>query len=241
MTSSDRLRKAAVLIFVYGGYTLVFAPVVLWLSNIAEPLATMGIAGWLIYAAAFVVLATIFVPSSLMKLVAGALFGFTGGLVAGGLGAFVGALVPFAIVRKARLRRHFEHQLEKPLWQAVDDAAEAHGLLLTVLLRLSLILPYNFSNYIWGATRITYRDYIIGNLFTFLPTILYAWWGAMLGDVAAIVAGGGPERDAIWWASMVASAALTIGGAFWMHRVTRTRLEEILGEQALQGSAGRFA
>lgn len=221
-------RKVLAIVVIYGGYTLVFAPVVVLLSKGAAPLAELGWAGPLIYAVAFAILAAVLVPSSLMKLVAGALFGFWGGLVAGGLGAFIGAAIPFALVRRLGLRHRFQRQLEQPMWRAMDEAAEANGFMLTVLLRLSLVLPYNLSNYLWGATRISWRDYMRGNLFTFGPTMLYAWWGATLGDVAAIVTGSGPERDAMWWTAMILSLVLTVGGAVWMHRLTQSRLDAIL-------------
>jgi len=216
------------IIFVYGGYTVVFTPVIFWLSKAAQPLADMGWNGILLYALAFIILATLMVPSSLMKLVAGALFGFTGGVVAGGLGAFFGALVPFFAVRHLGLRRWVEPHLEKPIWKAVDDAVEENGLVLTGLLRLSLILPYNFSNYIWGATQIRTSDYIKGNVLTFVPTILYAWWGAALGDVVEIASGGGPERDSLWWTSMIVSGIITIGSAVWMHQLVNSKVDMIL-------------
>ncbi len=224
----DRVKLGLGLLIIYGGYTIVFAPVVLWLSRAGAPLVEMGWTGVLLYALAFVILATVMVPSSLMKLVAGALFGFTGGLVAGGLGAFFGAFVPFYMVRYFGWRRWLEPSLEKPMWRALDEAAEENGFIVTALLRLSLVLPYNFSNYLWGATRIRSSDYLKGNLLTFVPTALYAWWGAALGDVAAIVAGTGPERDTLWWATMIFSLILTIGGAIWMHRLAKNRLDQIL-------------
>ncbi len=224
---AKKAKISFALIAIYALYTILFTPAILYLAYAAEPLADMGIRGVLIYAALFVILATLMVPSSFMKLVAGALFGFGWGALAGGLGSFFGALVPFFLIRKLGARRLVEPHLTKPIWQAVDEASHKHGRAITILIRLSLVLPYNFSNYMLGATDVRGRDYTLGNLATFGPTLLYAWWGAALGDVAA-AATGGPQHDTFWWLTMLSSLVLTIAGAFWMHRLTEQRLELIL-------------
>ncbi len=226
--SASQAKTGFAVVAVYLGYTVLFTPAILLLARLATPLAEMGWRGVLLYAAIFVVLAALMVPSSFMKLVAGALFGFAGGAVAGILGAYLGAIVPFLLVRRLGVRDWVEPHLAKPLWQAIDEASLEHGLAITVLIRLSLVLPYNFSNYILGATSMRTRDYALGNLATIGPTLLYAWWGAALGDVARIAEGAGPERDALWGATMLTSLILTIIGAVWMHRLTKARLDTIL-------------
>lgn len=228
MVDSSKLRYGLGGVSIYLGYTIVFMPVIIILSKWASPLADMGIEGVLVYSGLFVILATLMVPSSLMKLVAGALFGFTGGVIAGVLGAYVGALVPFYIVRRLGGRKLVEKKLHEPKWKAVDEATTENGLALTVLIRLSLVLPYNFSNYILGATDIRDRDYALGNVATIFPTILYAWWGATIGNMADIIAGVGPEKDALWWVAMAVSVLVTIVGAVWMHRLSKHKLEAIL-------------
>lgn len=227
MLLGEKAKISFALIALYALYTILFTPVILYLAHAAEPLSEMGIRGVLFYAVLFVILAALMVPSSFMKLVAGALFGFGWGALAGGLGAYFGALVPFFLIRKLGARRLVEPHLTKPIWRAVDEASHEHGRAITILIRLSLVLPYNFSNYILGATDIRSRDYALGNLATFGPTLLYAWWGAALGDVAS-AAVGGPQRDTLWWVTMLGSLVLTIAGAFWMQRLTGRRLEQIL-------------
>lgn len=231
MVGSSKWKYGLGAVSVYLGYTVVFMPVVLLLSKLASPLGEMGLEGILIYSGLFVILATLMVPSSLMKLVAGALFGFAGGALAGVLGAYVGALVPFYIVRKFGGRKLIERKLHEPKWRAVDAATTENGLMLTVLIRLSLVLPYNFSNYILGATDIKDRDYALGNVATIFPTLLYAWWGAAIGNMADIIAGLGPDKNAMWWVTMATSALVTIAGAVWMHRASKRKLQEILSLQ----------
>jgi uncharacterized membrane protein YdjX (TVP38/TMEM64 family) len=203
-------------------------PLVWLIAKVTAPLQDMGVWGWILFAVVFAVAATLMVPSSLMKLTAGAMFGFTGGLVAGWLGAWLGAMIPFAIVRWIGPDRARAWIDARPRWRAIDAVAEEEGLPLTVLIRLSLVIPYNITNWVIGATRIRTRDYALGNLATVVPTILYAWWGSQLGDVLAVLRGEGPAQDSLWWSTIAASLLLTLIGIIWMDREVRRRLDVIL-------------
>ena len=222
------MKATAAIIAGYALYGIVMTPVVLVLAVAGEPLADLGWAGVILFAIAFAMLAALLIPSSFMKLAAGALFGFGAGVIAGGLGAFIGAFVPFAIVRGLGGRNWVERRLREPLWRAIDGATAENGVAITILIRLSLVLPYNFSNYALAASGIRIRDYTIGNLATIGPTLLYAWWGAALGNLAHIATGTGPERDALWWTVMGLSVLLTIAGSIWMHHETAARLDALL-------------
>ena len=102
--------------------------------------------------------------------------------------------------------------------------------MVTALIRLSLVIPYNLINWAMGPSKIKTRDWIIGNTATVVPTIMYAWWGSKLGDALAIGQDAGPPKDALWWSSMVISVILTIGGIIWMDRLSRNYLDRIISE-----------
>lgn len=210
-------------------YTALSIPVIAWLVQVSEPMEEWGpLLGPLAFAVLFSVLATLMVPSSFMKLVAGALFGFQGGLIAGWLGAMGGAILPFFIGRYLAAERVRRWVDGIPRVVSLDRAIEENGLMVTVFIRLSMVIPYNLVNWMLGPSRLRTRDYMVGNIATLGPTILYAWWGSRLGDILAVKEAGGVPKDGLWWVSMGASLVLTIGGIIWMDRIARSKLEEMI-------------
>ena len=186
----------------------------------------MVVNGVFLYALLFAFLATFMIPSSLMKLLAGAVFGFGWGSLAGWLGSMIGAIIPF-ILTKYWLSEWAKNKINQfPQAQAIEQAVIDQGVKTVVLLRLSLILPYNVLNYILGPTRLKTRDYLIGNFATIGPSILYAWWGSQLVSVAKLASGETGERGELWWGSMIVSLLFTIWLIIHTRQLASSHLEE---------------
>ena len=219
------------ILILFSIYTAISIPVVAMLAKLSQPMGELGyLAGPLAFALMFTILATLMVPSSFMKLVAGALFGFGGGLLAGWLGAMGGAMLAFVSGRYLLSEKVQSWAKKHSKMAALDKVVEEHGLVVTVLIRLSLVIPYNVVNWALGPSKIKTRDYAIGNVATVFPTILYAWWGSRLGNILTIGQGAGPPKDALWWSSMIFSIVITIGGIIWMDRISRSFLERLIAD-----------
>ena len=142
-------------------------------------------------------LATVFwVPGSILTLGSG--FVFTAALDSLGwgvllataavwVGATLGAIVSFLIGRYV-LRETVSEKLaaKYKIFQALDNAMEEKGLLITVLCRLSPIVPFNAFNYLWGVTAVKFRDYCIACIAMLPGTILYVFLGASVGSLTEI-------------------------------------------------------
>lgn len=228
---SERTVTIVTIVILFAIYTAVSIPIVTLLAKFSGPMGDWeGLAGPLVFALMFTVLATLMVPSSFMKLVAGALFGFGGGLLAGWLGAMGGAMLPFLIARYTMSEKIQRWASKYPRIEALDKVTEENGVKVTVLIRLSLVVPYNLVNWALGPSKMKTKDFAIGNIATGVPTILYAWWGARLGDALAIGGGASPPRDFIWWASMGVSIVITILGIVWMDNLSRAHLDRLIAE-----------
>jgi uncharacterized membrane protein YdjX (TVP38/TMEM64 family) len=228
-----RSRGIALLaiLILFSIYTAISIPIVALLAKWSQPMGELGyLTGPLVFALMFTILAPLMVPSSFMKLVAGALFGFGGGLLAGWLGAMGGAMLAFVAGRYLLSEKVQYWSKKHPVMSSLDKVVEEHGLVVTILIRLSLVIPYNMVNWALGPSKMKTRDYAIGNVATFFPTILYAWWGSRLGNILAIGQGAGPPKDELWWLSMTFSIAITIGGVIWMDRISRSYLERLIAE-----------
>ena len=131
----------------------------------------------LAFIAAHIAASLVFVPRTLLAIVAGLLFGAGWGIVWGALGSVAGAAAGFVVARYLgsgfiRLQRTTRitlllERIERGGWRAV------------ALLRLIPIIPHSLANFVLGLTRLPLGVYAFGSLIGQLPlTIAYAELGA---------------------------------------------------------------
>jgi uncharacterized membrane protein YdjX (TVP38/TMEM64 family) len=73
---------------------------------------------------------------------------------------------------------------ENPKYAKLDKAIGEQGFKLLLLVRLSPIFPFALSNYVYGASSISYPAYFWGTLLGFIPgSIAYVYTG-MVGEGA---------------------------------------------------------
>jgi uncharacterized membrane protein YdjX (TVP38/TMEM64 family) len=150
--------------------------------------------GSLLFIIIYITATLLFIPGSLLTIGAGIAFGAafnaTIGIVIGSLcvwiGANIGADLSF-LVGKFLFRDWVAEQVKKvKILSAIDAAIDKQGLKTVLLLRLSPVIPFNLFNYLMGATKIKFTDYIIGSLVGMLPgTIAYVFIGAAIGGAAS--------------------------------------------------------
>ncbi len=131
-----------------------------------------------------IVASLLFVPRTLMGLVAGGVFDFWWGLLWAATGSVLGAVAGFLI---ARYVNSGVIDLESlPKLGPVLQRAEAGGWRAVTMLRLIPVIPHSFSNYALGLTRLSLGGYALGSLLGQLPmTIAYVSFGAAGGRAVA--------------------------------------------------------
>lgn len=116
----------------------------------------------------------LFVPRTLLAIVAGLLFGIGWGIVWAALGSVAGAVAGFLVARYINsgvidLRRlgPLADKVERGGWRAV------------AMLRLIPVIPHSLANYALGLTRLSLGAYALGSLLGQLPmTVAYVDLGA---------------------------------------------------------------
>jgi uncharacterized membrane protein YdjX (TVP38/TMEM64 family) len=145
------------------------------------PLAPLG------FLAVHIAASLLFIPRTLLAIVAGLLFGMGWGIVWAASGSVAGAIAGFLVARyinsglidAARLRPVVA-QVEGGGWRAV------------AVLRLIPVIPHSLVNYALGLTRLPLAAYAFGSLLGQLPmTVAYVDLGAagerlMLGGASWI-------------------------------------------------------
>jgi uncharacterized membrane protein YdjX (TVP38/TMEM64 family) len=172
------------------------------MNPLAELAARLNDAGpWApaLFIVAYIIGSLAFIPGAVLTLIAGAVFGLSRGIPICFTGAVLGSSAAFGVARTLARRRVERWLARDPRAAAISDAVAGRGLLIVLLLRLSPVFPYNVVNYALGASAIRYRDFLIGSIGMLPGTVLYAYYGKVVGDVTALATGTAPPRGPAYY------------------------------------------
>lgn len=148
------------------------------LSHAIDWIQGLGPVGPVVYGFAYFLLELVAVPALPLTVGAGYLFGVGRGSAVVSVAATSAAAASFLLARYGA--RDFISGLARryPKFRAVDRAVGREGFKFVLLLRLSPLLPFALSNYLYGLTSVRFWPYVLGS-----------WLGMLPGSVA-IVSGG---------------------------------------------------
>ena len=232
MTDAERPSRARwiglVAVVVAAAIAARTLPVAVWLQAFQGWVARRGALGGVLYGAVYTVAALLFVPGSVLTIGAGLLFGLLWGTVIVSVASTATAAGAFLIARhlargrvEAMARRH-------PRFGAIDAAVREQGWRIVALLRLSPLVPFNLSNYLYGLTPVAFGPYVLASWIAMLPgTLLYVYLGA--AGKAAAEAGAGRGRSPLEWTLLAAGLVATVAVTVMVTRAARRRLAGISG------------
>lgn len=202
-------------------------PVTDWVRAFQSWVAHQGVWGGVLYGAVYVVAVLLFVPGSLLTIGAGLVFGLLWGTVIVSIASTTAAALAFLIARYVARARVEALAKGNEKFRAIDQAIREQGWKVVALLRLSPLVPFSVSNYLYGLTPVPFGPYVLASWIAMLPaTVLYVWIGAA-GRAAASAQGEGrsPLEWALLGAGLVATAVVTV----MVSRAARRELEKIRG------------
>ena len=196
------------------------APVDAWLSGLQARVLGMGTAGMLLYAAFYVVAALLFAPGVPLTLGAGFLFGVGRGLVLVSAASTAAAAIAFLVARRLARSRVERLAERNARFAAIDRAIAREGWKVVALLRLSPLLPFGLSNYLYGLTPVRWAPYVLASWLAMLPqTVLYVSLGAAGASLEA-----GSARGPWQWVLIGGGIAATAAAAAVLTRAARREL-----------------
>ncbi len=173
---------------------------------------SLGVAGYGVYAASYIVATVFFFPGSILTIGAGLLFGVITGSILVSFGSVTGAALAFLVARYLA-RERIENRFGKNRkFTAIDAAIGKEGWKIVLLLRLTPLLPFNLSNYLYGLTSVAFWPYVLASWIGMIPgTILFVYIGS-LGKTAAEAAAGGADTGklALNAVAFLATIAVTV-------------------------------
>lgn len=187
-----------------------------------------GLGGWgiLLYFVLYVLIVIFLIPGLIFTLGAGFLFGFWigGGIivasVATGSGlAFLMARYALGEQLSVRIRQH-------PRIRLLDRGLQREGWKIVLLSRFLPLFPFKLSNYFFGLTGISFRDFVTANTLGIIPISLT---NVYLGSLAAELADLTKREPQPWeWMLYVAGAFAAVGLLYYITRLARRSMEENL-------------
>ena len=192
----------------------------------AEYINSLGAIGALVFVLGYVLACIAFVPASILTLAAGAIFGLAKGIALVFVAAMLGATAAFLIARYVARGAIEKRVTGNAKFAALDAAIGAQGRRIVFLLRLSPVFPFSLLNYALGLTRVTFADYIIGSIGMLPGTVLYVYYGRLVGDVAALAGGVKAPKDAGYYAVLILGLVATVVVTTIVTRTARTALND---------------
>jgi uncharacterized membrane protein YdjX (TVP38/TMEM64 family) len=204
-TFINRIALAAAFVaLVYSLYALPFAD---WIAVVVEWAQRHPITGPMVYTACVIAATVMFVPGSVLIMVAGFLFGLVPGFLFASISTSAGAQCAFLTGRMGA--RHWVQKkvVANQRIKTIEQGLQEEAFLIIVLTRLSLVIPFNLMNYAYGVTSVRARTHLVATTVGMLPAVaLYVYLGTLARDLGQIFSGEAKPSDLGYW---IAAAGIT--------------------------------
>jgi uncharacterized membrane protein YdjX (TVP38/TMEM64 family) len=197
-----------------------------FLQNALQWINSLGAIGGIVFIGIYIIATLAFLPAALLTLGAGVIFGVTWGSVYVFIGATLGAIAAFLGGRYLAQGWVKEKISSYKKFAIIDKAVSKEGLKIVLLVRLSPLFPFNLLNYAFGITSVSFQDYLIGSVGMIPGTIMYVYFGYLVGDLALIGNKNQPNNTILHWVIQIIGFIATIAVTVYVTKIAKKALEE---------------
>lgn len=201
-------------------------PIESWLESLNAWVADLGFVGMVIFALVYAAATVLMIPGSLLTLAGGAVFGLVPGFFTVWTGATLGAALAF-LVSRFLARKRVEAWIQgKPSFSVIDKAVAKEGWKIVFLTRLSPVFPFNFQNYAYGLTSVSFWHYVLASWTGMIPgSFLYVYFGT-LGRSGLEAASGAASEQTLRLVLQVVGLLATLAVTVLITRTAKRALNE---------------
>eukprot|EP00210_Caulerpa_lentillifera_P009068 g8653.t1 len=182
----------------------------------------MGVLGYFSYAGVYILLETVAVPATPLTVTAGYLFGIGPGVCVVSVASTIAATIAFLISRYLFRQKAMEVFSKSKQFAAIDRAIEKDGFKFVFLLRLSPLLPFAASNYLYGITAVKLDAFVLASWLGMLPG---TWAYISAGSVSRSLLNGNESRLPTW--ELVLGVGITALVLYLTSDLAKNALKEI--------------
>ncbi len=202
-----------------------FLPVTTWLRHFTDWIKGLGPLGIILYMGVYAVATVLFLPGWIFTVGAGIAFGLLWGTFAAICGATIGASLAFLLSRYVARDSISKRFGKNKKFKQIDAAIGKQGWKMVGLLRLSPLIPFNLSNYLYGLTAIAFVPYVIASFVGMLPgTLLYVYLGTV-GKIGLEASKGGTHRSPLEYAFLAIGLLATVVVTVFVTRAAKSALK----------------
>ena len=171
-------------------------------------------------------------PTPIMKVTAGALFPYWLAVVINFISSIVGGLLAFLLGRWL-----FRDSISKIVasdnrLQKIETAIGEESMRISVLVRLSPLIPDEWLNYIMASGPVTTRVFFLSTLPSIVYSLAYAYFGHAVGTIAlSSDAMGGFKQSPLGLGLLVLGLVATVIATIIVTRVTMKALNDAIEEE----------
>ena len=197
-----------------------------FLQNALQWINSLGAIGGIVFIGIYIIATLAFLPAALLTLGAGVIFGVIWGSIYVFIGATLGAIAAFLGGRYLAQGWVKEKISSYKKFAIIDKAVSKEGLKIVLLVRLSPLFPFNLLNYAFGITSVSFQDYLIGSLGMIPGTIMYVYFGSLVGDIALIGSKNQPGNIILHWVIQIMGLIATIAVTVYVTKIAKKALED---------------
>ena len=194
-----------------------------FLERILQWLNQLGPWGPIAFVLIYILAVLLLVPGSILTLGAGIVFGLVKGTLCVLVAGMISSTLCFLIARHVAHDWVSRKIAGTPRLKRIDDAIAVDGWKIVALLRLSPLIPFSLINYAFGLTRIPIGQYVAATLAIIPGTLMYVYFGTVIGDLSGIEHGIVLPLWAKWTIGVV-TVSVALGLAHLARRALNNRL-----------------
>ena len=205
-----------------------FLPVQQWLGSFNDWVGQMGAIGIFIFIGVYAVATVLLAPGAILTIGAGFAFGLSKGFLAVSAGSTLGAALAFLVARFIARGKVEAIAKRNDKFRNIDSAIGKQGAKLIFLLRLSPVIPFNLSNYLYGLTGVKFWPYMLASWIGMMPgTFLYVYIGtASQAAISAAAGGEAVQHGWQYWTFISIGLAATVIVTIWVTKIARDALKK---------------
>ncbi len=194
---------------------------------------SLGLIAPILYTLMVIIGVIILAPTPLLKVTAGALFPYWLAVIINFTASVVGGLLAFLLGRWL-----FRDSISKTIssdkkLQKIENAIGEESMRISVLVRLSPLIPDEWLNYLMSSGPVTTRVFFISNLSSIIYSLAYAYFGHAIGRIALSSDGMGGFRDSpVGMILLIIGLIATIFATVIVTKVTMDSLKDSIGEDS---------
>jgi len=124
----------------------------------------------------------LFLPVGIFSTLGGLIFGAFLGTVYTLIGSILSSILGYYIARK--FGKDLVDKLLKGRYKNIRLTSNKNGFIVTFIMRVVPILPFDAVSYICGLSEIRFKDYFLGTFLGIIPgTFIYSYFGSAVNNV----------------------------------------------------------